>query len=212
MTRVSLSTYLYYEIKAISPGETNVYARSKDGTVSSPKIKIVVTGANGSIPSPSETQDPESSGDNGSSIEKTIDDFVNHFNSKSSVKLTYTESFSPQEKSSIHYRTEFRLTAYNDSIGKSYKYNDVTIDLVARKPSLNSGNPVIRLYANGGTLEELIAIVEASANFFDPDMTSETIKEITDYLDEHKSANGYYKGNIGLLLLGDELMIKYKND
>ena len=176
---------------------------------------VLSLSACGIVPESNENSKPTTDNTNEStsnnedySTENTVDAFVVYFNNKSAVKLTYTETFSPQEKSSSHYRTEFRLTAYNDSVGKSYKYNDVTVDLVARKPSLSSSNPIIRLYATGGSLEELIAIVETS----DPDMTSETIMEIADYLNEHKSANGYYKGNIGLLLLGDELMIKYKND
>lgn len=42
LTEAALSTYLYYEITAIGPGETNVYAMSLDGSVVSEKIHVTV--------------------------------------------------------------------------------------------------------------------------------------------------------------------------
>lgn len=42
LTKVSLSTYLYYEIVAVGPGETNVYVTSLDGSIVSEKIDVTV--------------------------------------------------------------------------------------------------------------------------------------------------------------------------
>lgn len=42
LTKVSLSTYLYYEIVAVGPGETNVYVTSLDGSVVSETINVTV--------------------------------------------------------------------------------------------------------------------------------------------------------------------------
>jgi len=38
----SLTTYVYYEITGISPGETSVYVTSKDGSVSTERINVIV--------------------------------------------------------------------------------------------------------------------------------------------------------------------------
>ena len=146
---------------------------------------------------------------------KQIDMFVNCFNDKSDVDLAFNEDFEVQDKSSGHYRTEFRLAAYNNAIGKSFKYNNITIDLISRE-SLTRDS-ILRVYAVGGSLEECNKIIEASANFFDPQLTQTQINEITDYITENKSANGYYKGSLGILLQGNEnsgynLMIKCSND
>ena len=42
LTRVSLSTYLYYEITGVSPGETKVYVTSSDGSIVSEAIHVTV--------------------------------------------------------------------------------------------------------------------------------------------------------------------------
>ena len=41
-TKDALTTYLYYEIVAVGPGETEVYAKSKDGNVESKHRKVIV--------------------------------------------------------------------------------------------------------------------------------------------------------------------------
>ena len=144
-----------------------------------------------------------------------IDVFVDHFNGKSNVDLVFNEEFAVQDKSSGHYRTEFRLDTYKDAVGKSFKYNNISIDLISRQPL--TGDSILRMYAVGASLEECNAIIEAAANFFDPQLTQKQITEITDYITENKSANGNYKGNLGILLRGNEnsgynLMIKCSND
>lgn len=42
-TKVALATCLYFDILAVGPGETQVYATSKDGSVVSERIKVTVT-------------------------------------------------------------------------------------------------------------------------------------------------------------------------
>lgn len=140
--------------------------------------------------------------------DSSIDALVSQFNDNSDVKLTFVEEFTPQDKSSGHYRTEFRLGAYKDAIGRSYKYDNITVDLIETKP-ITKTKPDVRLYASGVSLDQCNDIIRASARFFDPTFTEEDIKEITDYMEEHKEANGYYNGGIGVLYLGDDLMLQY---
>ena len=140
--------------------------------------------------------------------DSSIDALVSQFNDNSDVKLTFVEEFTPQDKSSGHYRTEFRLGAYKDAIGRSYKYDDITVDLIETKP-ITKTKPDVRLYASGVSLDQCNDIIRASARFFDPAFTEKDIKEITDYMEEHKEANGYYNGGIGVLYLGDDLMLQY---
>lgn len=44
--KTALTTYIYYNITGISPGETTVYVQTKDGIVKSEELKVVVTGDN----------------------------------------------------------------------------------------------------------------------------------------------------------------------
>lgn len=40
----ALTTHVYYDITAVSPGETTVYVQTKDGIIKSEEIKVIVTG------------------------------------------------------------------------------------------------------------------------------------------------------------------------
>lgn len=137
--------------------------------------------------------------------------FVDYFNDKSETKLILKEQFVPKDKANGHYRTEFRLSAYDNATGNSYDYNGKTVDVIERKDYLDEKS-VIRLYADDISLEDSCAIIESAAGFFDKELSQDDISEITTYLKEHKIANGYYKGNVSILYTGNSLMIKSSND
>lgn len=44
-SRDALTTYLYYDVTGIAEGETYIYASSLDGSVTSEKVKVIVTGS-----------------------------------------------------------------------------------------------------------------------------------------------------------------------
>ena len=145
----------------------------------------------------------------------SIDEFVNKLNSNLDGEISFVEDFDVQDSSNPHYQHEFRLNAYKDAVGKDYSYNSASVDVVARKTFTNGA--VIRLYAENASLEDCNNLIKASANLFDPDLTESEITEITDYMAENKSTNGYYKGDVGIVLLQKgkdkfELMIKGEGD
>ena len=144
--------------------------------------------------------------------ESVIDDFVNAFNAVSVNKLEYSEDFIVSSKDSGHYRTEFRLNAYSDAVGKSYRFNDQTVDIVSTQ-GLISGNIDVRIYANNLTLNQCIELIQYASPLLDPTMADTVVAETITRVSEKKEANGYYYGELGLLLLGNdikgyELMIK----
>jgi len=173
---------------------------------------------NSTIPNNEATTEPTSiieQQENSFDGETAIESFVKTLNNNLGNDIEFVEDFEVQDKSSSHYKVEFRLGAYKDAVGKAYKYGNVNIDIIARK-DLNN-NAIIRLYANNASIKECNELIKSSANIFDSDLTEADITEITDYMLENKSANGYYKGNVGILLLGSdkngyELMIKNGND
>lgn len=55
------------------------------------------------------------------SSESAIDSFIAEINKSEDISLEYVENFIPSDKEGGHYRTEFRLNAWKDSTGKSYK-------------------------------------------------------------------------------------------
>lgn len=66
----------------------------------------------------------------------------------------------------------------------------------------------IRVYVSGADLDRAKEVIKAASPILDSDLIESDIQEVLDYLDENKSANGYYYGKIGLLYLGSELMLK----
>lgn len=150
-----------------------------------------------------------------STPEDMITAFVNEFNSTSGIALEFVEGFKPSDRESGHYRTEFRLGAYSDAIGMAYRYGEATVDIIARKPSFGDG--VIRIYLDGASLEQCEQMIWTASPIMDRTATAEEIQNTVDYVDEYKTANGYYYSNLGLLLLGSDvkgyqLMLKMGND
>lgn len=143
------------------------------------------------------------------SSESAIDSFIAEINKSEDISLEYAENFIPSDKEGGHYRTEFRLNAWKDSTGKSYKYGDSTVDII-----LSSSGEIQRIYMDGATLEQCENMIRYASSLLDSTATEADIQEAVDYIDEHKEANGYYYGKLGLLVLGHgdsgyEFMLKY---
>ena len=143
------------------------------------------------------------------SSESAIDSFIAEINKAGDISLEYVENFMPSDKEGGHYRTEFRLNAWKDSTGKSYKYGDSTVDII-----LSSSGEIQRIYMDGATLEQCENMIRYASSLLDSTATEADIQEAVDYIDEHKEANGYYYGKLGLLVLGHgdssyEFMLKY---
>lgn len=134
--------------------------------------------------------------------ESTIEDLVNGYNASADNKLVFVEDFVVSSKDSGHYRTEFRLTAYNDAVGKSYKLGDQIVDIISTQSIF--GDIDVRIYTDGATLDQCKELIQYASQLLDPTMTDATVKETVDYISEKKEANGYYYGELGLLLLGSE--------
>lgn len=141
--------------------------------------------------------------------------FVDEFNTNNIISLEYVEDFIPSDKSSSHYRTEFRLGAYKDAIGKSYSFGDALVDIISRKDYL--GNTITRVYMYNATIEQCTEMIKTGSPIMDASASENEIQETINYITEHKEANGYYYAELGLVLLGNdkkgyELMLKMRND
>ena len=161
--------------------------------------------ANNTTPETSTLQDSSKSGTTSEepvNLESIADNVVNGFNKTSSSKLNYKENFAVQDKNSGHYRTEFRLTAYKDALGKSYLMDSLKVDLIVTPNFLKESD--IRIYADDATLEQCKILIKNASKLLDPTMDDATINEAIKYIEENKEANGYYYGELGLLLLGNE--------
>ena len=139
-----------------------------------------------------------------------MDDVVNRFNAQSTEQLVYVETFDPQDKDSDHYRVEFRLSAYNDAIGKSYLLGDKNVDLVASE-SWSGIN--FRVYTNDVSFEQVIALIQGMSPIMDTTLSDTDLQATIVKVSAEKTANGYYYGELSITLFGSdvsgyELMIK----
>ena len=137
----------------------------------------------------------EAVSDNGSPDEISM--FIEGINASGAVNLEFVEDFVPSDKESGHYKTEFRLNAYKDAIGKSYKYEDTTVDII-----MSSRGVIERIYMDGATYEQCENMIRYASPLLDSTATDDDIQETVDYISEYKSANGYYYAKLGLLMLG----------
>ena len=141
--------------------------------------------------------------------------FVKEFNSNNKNSLEFVEDFVPSDKDSPHYRTEFRLMAYEEAIGKSYTYGNATVDIVIRKDYFE--DVVMRIYMDSASLKQCIAMIKTASPIMDVSATTNEIQEAVEHIKENKEANGYYYAGLGLGLSGNdkngyELMLKMEND
>lgn len=145
------------------------------------------------------------------SSNNSIDTFVEKYNISANNQLVFNEEFIVADKQSKHYRTEFRLSAYANAIGKSYNLDNLVVDIISTKDYFGKVN--IRIYADNASLDQCIEIIKLASPLLDPTIDTNTINEAVDHVSKNKEANGYYYGKLGLLLLGNDakgynLMIK----
>lgn len=140
-----------------------------------------------------------------------IDDVVSKYNEQATEQLVFVESFDPQDRDNGHYRVEFRLSAYNEAIGKSYLLGDKVVDLVAHETYL--GGISFRVYTNDVSLEQVVNLIQGMSPIMDTTMSESDLQAAIEEVSTKKTANGYYYGELGITLFGSdvkgyELMIK----
>lgn len=141
-----------------------------------------------------------------------IDDVVTAYNKQATEPLVYTEEFIPSDKTSGHYRTEFRLDAWRDAIGKSYKMGDITVDIVA---SPKFSDAIFRIYADHVSIEEAYSLVQIMSPIMDETMSAADLNKALAKIEnaDEMDVNGFYYGELGITLLhnydagGFDLMI-----
>lgn len=138
-----------------------------------------------------------------------VDLFIDEYNKAAATPITDISEIDVTNKESGHYRTEFRLGAFADAYAKTGLIGDIVVDIVG----YGWDKEDIRIYADGISLEQAKEIIKVASPILDTTLSESDIQDVMTYLDENQEANGYYYGDIGLLLLGKykesyELMLK----
>lgn len=138
-----------------------------------------------------------------------VDLFIEEYNKAATTPITDISEIDVTDQTSGHYRTEFRLGAFADAYAKTGLIGDIAVDIVG----YGWDKEDIRIYADGVSLEQAKEIINVVSPILDITLSESDIQDVMTYLDENQEANGYYYGDIGLLLLGKykesyELMLK----
>lgn len=138
-----------------------------------------------------------------------VDLFIEEYNKAATTPITDISEIDVTDQTSGHYRTEFRLGAFENAYAKTGYIGDIAVDIVG----YGWDKEDIRIYADGISLEQAKEIIKVASPILDTTLSESDIQDVMTYLDENQEANGYYYGDIGLLLLGKykesyELMLK----
>lgn len=138
-----------------------------------------------------------------------VDLFIDTYNKTAPTPITDISIVDVTNQESGHYRTEFRLGAFSNAYAKTGYIGEIIVDIVG----YGWDNEDIRIYADGISLEQAKEIIQIASPILDSTLSDSDIQDVMTYLDENQEANGYYYGDIGLLLLGKykesyELMLK----
>lgn len=135
-------------------------------------------------------------------LEDYIDGVVSEYNDQAGIQLEYVEDFVPSDKENSHYRTEFRLTAYNDAVGRSYLLGDAVVDIVATQTVFGEIN--CRAYINRISIEQVASVLQGLSPILDNTLAQDELLAAIDEVTTQKTANGYYYGDLGLTLFGND--------
>ena len=130
--------------------------------------------------------------------------FVTAYNDAATAQISNVTEVNVTDKESGHYRTEFRLGAFSNSYAVTGNIDDVNIDIVGYGWSKDD----IRLYADDISLEQAVEITKISIPILDKTASESDIQVTLSDMENGDELNGYYCGNVGILWIGDDLMLK----
>lgn len=121
-----------------------------------------------------------------------IDTFIEEYNATAPTSITDAVEIDVTDKEGGHYRTEFRLGAFKESIAKTGKIGGIVIDIV------NCGweKDELRIYADNITPEQAVEIVKYAAPIMDPNVPSDDLQDVLDYLSGAKDYHNGYFGDL----------------
>lgn len=161
-----------------------------------------------SIPSDS-YQDTADSNKGGETIQEPdvktlVNSYVTAYNDAATAQISDVTEVNVTDKGSGHYRTEFRLGAFSDSYAVTGNIDDINMDIVGYGWSKDD----IRIYADDISLEQAVEITKISIPILDKTVSESDIQVALSDMQAGDELNGYYCGNVGILWIGNDLMLK----
>lgn len=121
-----------------------------------------------------------------------IDVFIEAFNQVAATPITEVAEIDIFDRESGHYRTEFRLSAFEGATAKSGKIGTAVLDVII----CGSAKDELRIYADGIEGEQAAEIVTYAAPIMDPNLSADELQGVLDYLN---GVSDYHNGYFGTL-------------
>lgn len=112
-----------------------------------------------------------------------LNDFIERFNSESDIKIISTEEIDIHDESTEHYRTEFRLNAYDNALAYTLVFDDgSSADLVdtANVFGKTENGSISRVYVLASFKDSFESIFRKCSLVMHPDIINEDIDEALD--------------------------------
>lgn len=123
--------------------------------------------SNGSSTVNSETGQNETTSKPSASSSKwwhmSTDEFISEFNATADVPFVEVERFTPGDKSSKYYRSEYRLGAWDDAQGVHGTAGDCSVDIVSYRDG-------VRMYATGPSGSEIAQLLDGALSVYAPNV------------------------------------------
>ena len=113
-----------------------------------------------------------------------VDLFIEEYNKTATTPITDISEIDVTDQTSGHYRTEFRLGAFEDAYAKTGLIGDITVDIVG----YGWDKEDIRIYADGISLEQAKEIIKVVSPILDTTLSESDIQDVMTYLDENQEA------------------------
>ncbi len=162
-------------------------------------------------PSSNDSSDSVSTNEMISESLSAVDFFVDSFNQISDIPITDLSDIDVTDKDSGHYRVEFRLHAFKDSVSKTGFCGESSVDIV----TYGDEHQKIRVIVKDNSIENIASIMKTCVMVLSPETSESEIDEVAAQLISKKDANGSYFDDIKLTLHGQysdsmELCIIYE--
>lgn len=139
-----------------------------------------------------------------------VDWLISEYNSIADEPITCVTEFDVKNTENGHYRTEFRLGAFDNAKAKTGKIGSKTIDIIAYGYSIKTfgySNEHLRIYVSGLSAEQVKEMITVFLPILNNSLTDTEIEEVLRKVDENGEVNGYC-GGIGITWISGNLMLK----
>lgn len=139
-----------------------------------------------------------------------LDNYIDKYNSLTKYKITNLSVLDIHDKSSQHYKTEFRLQAFKNATAKTGTLDGNIIDIIDYSSFSLTNSCNLRIYANISNTDIAKEFIRISSQIFDSTITENDLEEIYNNINDYRFTLGK-NNHIQGYIQETEIMLDYNN-